>query len=145
MTRSEALLKLLAHGGLSYVGIVEETGWPAMQVHEAVAHCKADQSIILRQRVRQGLAPIYEINPDKPVTKVTTPTGSLHAIQAIVHPILHAKVPAVGEIKAVPCKSCGLDSVAARRGFEAGTCRHKTACDSAVNPTKALEAAWYSI
>lgn len=28
MTRTETLLKLLAHGGLSYVAIVETTGWP---------------------------------------------------------------------------------------------------------------------
>jgi hypothetical protein len=145
MTRTEALLKLLAHGGLSYLDLLQTTGWKAAELHETVSELKSDKSIVLKYITRQNLPPIYEINPDKPEPKTPTPSGSLHAIQAIVHPILHAKVPEVGEIKAVLCHSCGLDSVAARRGFEAGTCRHKTTCDSAVNPTKALEAAWFGI
>lgn len=146
MTRTETLLKLLSLGGLTYEQLLQTTGWKAVELHETVAVCKVDKSILLRYRSRQNLPPIYEINPEKPASKVATPTGSLHAIQAIVHPILHAKVaPAAGEIKAVLCKSCGLDSVAARRGFEAGSCRHKNTCDSAVNPTKAMQSAWYGI
>ena len=161
MTRTETLLKLLALGGLTYVSIVETTGWTASDVHETVRQLKADQSIFLKHRTRQGLVPIYEINPDKPEPKeapkvqpMPSSEGdkrtlepvqpNVHVLRRSVHPA--AEKPAdsqVGEIAAVLCSSCGMDAIRGRRGQDSGTCRHKNTCDSAVNPTKALEAAWF--
>jgi hypothetical protein len=126
MTRVETLLKLLNHGGLTYTQLVQTTGWPASEVHETVAACKADKSIVLRHRTRQGLVPIYELNPDA--------AGSLEAIKTLIHPIFTEspapEVPDVGEIKAVMCQACGFDAVGARRGFTSGECRHKGVCNA---------------
>ena len=161
MTRTEILLKLLACGGLTYVSILQTTGWLASDVHKAVSDLRADQSIILKNRTRQGLVPIYEINPDKPEPKeapkvqpVPSSEGNerpLEPVQPIVPVVRGANdstIPApansqVGEIKSVLCAACGLDSIRARRGQDSGTCRFKNACDSAVNPTKELQNAWF--
>ena len=163
MTRTETLLRLLAHGGLTYFAILQTTGWLASDAHEAVSDLKADQSIILKHRTRQGLVPIYEINPDKPEPKeapkvqpMPSSEGNKRALEPVqpnVRLVRGANDSAdktssnsnIGEIKSVLCAACGLDSVRARRGQYPGTCRSKNTCDSAVNPTKALEAAWFGI
>ena len=163
MTRSETLLKLLNLGGLTYLDLLQTTGWKASELHETVASRKADKSIILKYRTRQNLPPIYEINPDKPEPKesqkvqpVPCSEGNIRALEPVqpnVYPLRSSVHPAaekpadfqIGEIAAVLCSACGMDSIRARRRQDSGTCRHKNACDSAVNPTKALEAAWFGI
>lgn len=127
MTRTETLLKLLALGGLTYVSIVETTGWMASDVHETVRELKADKSIILKHRARQGLVPIYEINPDKPepkeapkVRSVPSSEGNVRTLEPVqpnVYPLRRSVHPAaekpadsqIGEIAAVLCSACGMD------------------------------------
>ena len=163
MTRTEALLKLLAHGGLTYVSIVETTGWQAVDVHEAIGVLERDKSIILRDRSRHAQAPIYEINPDKPEPKeapkvqpMPSSEGNerpVEPVQSNVYPLRRKVHPAAekptdsqfGEIAAVFCSACGMDAIRGRRGHAAGSCRHKNACDSTVNPTKELQNAWFGI
>lgn len=161
MTRSETLLKLLSLGGLTYEQLLQTTGWKAVELHKTVAVCKADKSILLRYRSRQNLRPIYEINPDKPEPKEAAkvqpmPSGegnkrALEPVQPNVYPLRRSVHPAAekpadtqfGEIAAVLCESCGMDSIRARRGQDSGACRHKNTCDSAMNPIKELQNAWF--
>lgn len=162
MTRSEALLKLLARGGLSYESILETMGGSSAEVHEVVRELKKSGAIKLHKFGSMQTS-VYEINPDKPEPKeapkvqpMPSSEGNERALEP-VQPTLRlvrgandsanseAANPNIGEIKAVICAACGLDSIRSRRGHAAGSCRHKNTCDSAVNPTKALEAAWFGI
>lgn len=147
MTRAEALLKLLKLGGLSYREIAGNMGGSAFEVHEAVAYLRSNNVIKPVFDKRHKSPPIYEITPEyiekTAMQELPSSQGNelpmepvrpdLHLLRGEDHPENSTPTDTQGgEIKAVYCPACGLDSIRGRRGHAEGTCRHKTVCGSTV-------------